>query len=83
MILGGEGLIKLTVPQGKVDLVTVSSIALSGVLLKGSVLSDCRFGSILQVRNNKPFWIAELIEGDTGSLDTAQRFIASKMTQVG
>ena len=78
-----ERLGTVTVPQGKVGLATVSSIAISGVLLKAGIPLDYKFGGVLQIRNYKPFRFVELIEYASCSLDPAEIFIASKMTRVG
>jgi len=79
----GERLGHLTVPQGRVGLATVSSVAIGGALLKAGIPMDSKFGGILQVRNHKPLRFTELIEYWGCSVDPAQIFVASKMTQVG
>ncbi len=78
----GERLGEVTVPQGKVGLATVSSIAISGALLKAGIPLDSKFGGILQVRGGRPLRFIELIEYAACSLDPSEVFIASKMTSV-
>ncbi len=79
----GERLGEVTVPQGSVGLATVSSIAISGVLLKAGIPLDTQFGGILQIRDHKPLRFTELIEYSGCSLDPCELFIAGKMTSVG
>jgi hypothetical protein len=78
----GESLGELAVPSGKVGLATVSSVAVSGVLLKAGVPLDSRFGGLLQYRNSKPLRFIELIEYAGCSLPPAEIFVASRMTGV-
>lgn len=72
----------VTVPQGKVGLATISSIVVSGALLKAGIPLVSKFGGILQVRNQKPLRFTDLIEYSGCSLDPAEIFIASRMTSV-
>lgn len=78
----GDRLGEIIVPQGKVGLATVSSIAISGVLLKAGIPLDSKFAGILEIRNQAPLRFIELIEYSGCSLDPAEVFIASKMTNV-
>ena len=78
----GERLGEVVVPQGKVGLATVSSITISGALLKAGIPLDSRFGGILQIRNQKPLRFVDLIEYAGSSLDPSEVFIAGKMTSV-
>lgn len=79
----GEVLGEVTVPAGKIGLATVSSVAISGVLLKAGVPLDSRFGGVLQLRNNSPLRFSELIECSGSSLSPAEIFVAGRMTKVG
>jgi repressor of nif and glnA expression len=78
----GESLGELAVPLGKVGIATVSSIAVSGVLLKAGVPLDSRFGGLLQYRKGNPLRFIELIEYAGCSLSPAEIFVASRMTGV-
>ena len=78
----GEMLGELTVPEGKIGLATVCSIAVNGTLLKAGVPIDSRFGGILQFRNHKPLRFVELIHYAGSSLDPSEVFISAKMTSV-
>lgn len=81
--LEGERLGEVIVSQGKVALATVSSIVISGVLLKAGIPLDSKFGGMLQIRNHAPLRFIELIEYSGCSLDPSELFIASRMTSIG
>ena len=70
------------VPLGKLGLATVSSIAVSGVLLKTGIPLAPKFGGILEIRNHRPLRFTELIHYSGCSCDPAEIFVASKMTTV-
>ena len=78
----GEMLGEITVPSGKIGLATVSSVAISGALLKSGIPLDSRFGGVLQFRNHSPLRFVELIECSACSLSPTEIFVASKMTRV-
>lgn len=79
----GERLGEVVVPPGMAGLATVSSIAISGALLKAGIPLDSRFGGLLQLRNRQPLRFIELIKYSGCSLNPAELFIASRMTCVG
>jgi repressor of nif and glnA expression len=70
------------VPEGKIALATVCSIAVNGSLLKAGVPIDSKFGGILQIRNHSPLRFVELIHYEGSSLDPSEIFIRAKMTSV-
>jgi repressor of nif and glnA expression len=78
----GQSLGEVVVPEGRVGLATVCSVAINGALLKAGVPMDSRFGGILQVRNRKPFRFVELIHYSGSSLDPSEVFIRAGMTSV-
>jgi hypothetical protein len=78
----GEGLGEITVPPGKVGVATISSVAVSGALLKAGIPLDSRFGGVLQFRNHRPLRFIELIEYSGCSLSPTEIFVASRMTSV-
>jgi repressor of nif and glnA expression len=79
----GGRLGEVVVPEDRVGLATVSSVAISGALLKAGIPLDSKFAGILQTRRQKPPRFIELIEYSGCSLDPAEIFIASKLTKVG
>jgi repressor of nif and glnA expression len=77
-----ERLGEVIVPIGKVGLATVSSITVSGVLLKTGIPLAPKFGGILEIRHHQPLRFTELIRYSGCSFDPAEIFVASKMTTV-
>jgi len=79
----GEKLGAAVVPEGKVGLATVCSVAVNGVLLKAGVPVDYRFGGLLEVRSLKPRRFVAIIDYAGTSLDPSEQFIQGRMTSVG
>ena len=82
--LAGEGgkLGEVTVPEGKVGLATICSVAVNGCLLKAGIPAHARFGGLLQVRGGQPYRFVDLIEFSGSTLEPSDIFIAGKMTGV-
>ena len=78
----GESLGELAVPPGKVGIATMSSVAISGVLLKAGIPLDLKFGGLLQFRSRNPLRFIELIEFSGCSMSPAEIFVAGGMTGV-
>jgi repressor of nif and glnA expression len=78
----GEQLGELVVPEGKVGLATVCSIAVNGCLLKAGVPMHSRFGGLIEIHNGKPRRFVELVEYAGTSLDPSQIFITGRLTTV-
>jgi repressor of nif and glnA expression len=79
----GEKLGAAVVPEGKIGLATVCSVALNGVLLKAGVPVEFRFGGLLEVRNLKPRRFVAIIDYAGTSVDPSEQFIQARMTSVG
>jgi repressor of nif and glnA expression len=77
-----ESLGEVTVPEGKIGLATVCSVALNGVLLKSGVPMASKFSAILQIKNNQPLRFVEIIEYAGCSLDPSEVFLRARMTSV-
>jgi repressor of nif and glnA expression len=78
----GEKLGDVVVPQGKTGLATVSSIVITGALLKSGIPIDSRFGGLVQIRNYEPCRFVNLIEYHGSTIDPHEVFISSRMTSV-
>ena len=78
----GEKLGELTIPNGKIGLATVSSIVITGLILKAGIPIGSRFGGLLQIQNYKPRRFVDLIEYHGSTIDPLEIFTASKMTSV-
>lgn len=79
----GERLGDVTIPQGRVGLASVSSIAVSGVLLKAGIPVVCRFEGLLELRDRQAVRFTQLVDCAGCSLHTAEILIAGGMTSVG
>jgi repressor of nif and glnA expression len=79
----GEKLGSTVVPEGKVGLATVCSVAIGGVFLKAGVPTEYRFGGVLEVRNSRPRRFVNIVEYAGTSLDPSEQFIRARMTSVG
>jgi repressor of nif and glnA expression len=79
----GEKLGAAVVPEGKIGLATVCSVAINGVLLKAGVPVDFRFGGVLEVRNSRPRRFVAIIEYAGTSVDPSEQYIRARMTSVG
>ena len=79
----GEKLGAVVVPEGKIGLATVCGVAINGVLLKGGVPVEFRFGGVLELRNSKPRRFVAIIDYAGTSVDPSEQFIRARMTSVG
>jgi HTH-type transcriptional regulator, global nitrogen regulator NrpRI len=79
----GERLGGVVVPEGKVGLATVCSVAVNGVLLKAGVPVESRFGGVLEVRDSMPRRFTAIINYAGTSLDPSEQYIRAGMTSVG
>jgi len=78
----GETLGGLTIPKGMAGLGTVCSLTINGILLNNCIPIYSKFSGILKVENYQHKRFTELIYYDASSLDPAEIFIKSKMTDV-
>jgi len=79
----GERLGNVLVPEGKVGLATVCSVAVNGVLLKAGVPVESRFGGVLEIRNSRPRRFTAIINYAGTSLDPSEQYMRASMTSVG
>jgi repressor of nif and glnA expression len=78
----GERLGQVVVPEDHIGLSTVCSVTINGVLLKGGIPMDSRFGGILEIQRRKPLRFVEIIHYSGSSLDPSEAFIRARMTAV-
>ncbi|MBM3238912.1 DUF128 domain-containing protein [Candidatus Poribacteria bacterium] len=78
----GEYLSGIIVPQGKVAFGTVCAVTINGILLHHRIPVYSKFGGILQVDDSDPLRFTEIISYEGTSLDPAEIFIKSRMTDV-
>lgn len=79
----GERIGNIVVPKGKICLATLSSITISGVLLKAGVPAHARFGGLLEIRNSRPLRFVSIITYTGSSLSPFEVYIKGTMTSVG
>ena len=79
----GEKLGSVVIPEGKIGIATISSIALNGVLLHSGIASEYRFGGVLEMRKFTPKRFVAIIEYSSTSLDPSEQFIRAGMTSIG
>lgn len=79
----GQKLGSVVVPQGKVGLATVCSVAINGVLLKAGVPVASRFGGVLEVGPSERGRFVAVINYEGTSLDPSEQYIRAGMTSVG
>jgi len=78
----GETVGGLTIPEGMAGLGTVCSLTINGILLNNCIPVYSKFSGILKVENSQHKRFIELIYYNASSLDPAEIFIKSKMTDV-
>lgn len=82
LAMQGEKIGGMTVPQGKVDIATVCSVTVNGILLSERIPVASRFGGLLEIRNGQPTRFVELIEYGGTTLDPLEAYIRAGMTRV-
>ncbi len=76
----GERFADTSVPDGCIEIGTVCSVTLNGVLLAHGIPTNSRFGGVLEFQDYKPTRFVELINYDGTTLDPLEVFIRSGMT---
>lgn len=82
MANSGEKLGDVIIPDGKVGIATVCGVVVNGVLLKGGVPMESKFGGILEIRGYKPLRFTAIINYGGTSLDPSEQYIRARMTSV-
>ena len=78
----GQQLGNMIVPEGMVGIGTVCGVTVNGILLQHRIPVYSKFGGIVQLKSSKPLRFTEIINYDGTSLDPAEIFIKSRMTNV-
>lgn len=78
----GQKLGKTNIPQGMIGIGTVCAVTINGILLHHRIPVYSKFGGIVQLESFEPTRFTEIISYDGTSLDPAEIFIKSKMTNV-
>jgi hypothetical protein len=80
LLVPGERVGHLSIPETMVGIGTVCSITLNGVLLKYGIPTNSRFAGLLEIRDRKPLRFVEMITYEGTSIDPLEVFIRSGMT---
>jgi repressor of nif and glnA expression len=78
----GQNIGKAIIPEGMVGIGTVCAVTINGILLHSRIPVYSKFGGIVQLESFEPLRFTEIISYDGTSLDPAEIFIKSKMTNV-
>jgi repressor of nif and glnA expression len=79
----GEKLGSVVVPDGKIGVATICSVAVNGILLKAGIPVVSQFGGVLEVRESKPGRFTAVINYAGTSIDPSEQYIRAGMTSVG
>lgn len=82
IVPSGQQLGKVIVPEGMVGIGTVCAVTINGILLQHRIPVYSKFGGIVQFESFEPVRFTEIISYDGTSLDPAEIFIKSQMTNV-
>jgi HTH-type transcriptional regulator, global nitrogen regulator NrpRI len=78
----GEAIGKFRVPEGRIAIGTVCSVAINGFLLAEGIPTTSRFGGLLEMHDREPVRFTEMIHYAGSSLDPLEIFISGGMTSV-
>jgi repressor of nif and glnA expression len=78
----GQTILENDVPEGQVAVATVCSITIDGVLLKGGLPVDIKFGGIVRIENGEVKRFTDIIDYSGTSINPMSVFTARKMTSI-
>ncbi|OPY30058.1 MAG: Ribonuclease R winged-helix domain protein [Methanocella sp. PtaU1.Bin125] len=78
----GQTILENDVPEGQVAVATVCSITIDGVLLKGGLPVDIKYGGIVRIENGKVERFTDIIDYSGTSINPMSVFTARKMTSI-
>jgi repressor of nif and glnA expression len=79
----GEKLGSVVVPDGKIGVATICSVAVNGILLKAGIPVVSQFGGVLEVKETKPERFIAVINYAGTSIDPSEQYIRAGMASVG
>jgi repressor of nif and glnA expression len=77
-----EKLGSIIVPEGKIGIGTVCSVAVNGVLSRLGIPIESKFGGVLELRNPNPERFVAIIYYNGTSIDPSEQYIRAGMTNV-
>jgi len=72
----------IEIKKGNIGIATMCSITIDGILLKNGIISDPKYGGILEVKDNDPLGFEDVIVYSGTTIDPMRIFIKKKMTRV-
>ena len=78
----GEKLGSVVVPDGRIGVATICSVAINGALLKAGIPVTSQFGGVLEVKEAKPERFIAVINYAGSSIDPSEQYIRAGMTSV-
>ncbi|NPE27688.1 DUF128 domain-containing protein [Methanococcoides sp. SA1] len=82
IIRSGETIGDLKIAQGDVGIATVCSITIDGVLLKGGVMINPRFGGVVQIKNGQPVRFTDVVTYASTTIDPLEVLMSQDITSV-
>ncbi len=78
----GEEIGGLKVPFGKVGIATMCSITIDGLLLKSGVLTNPKFGGVVQIQNGLPVRFTDVLTYTSTTIDPLEVLMSQDITSV-
>nr|WP_300606708.1 DUF128 domain-containing protein [Methanohalophilus sp.] len=78
----GETIGSLKIPPGKVGIATMCSITIDGLLLKSGVLSNPKFGGVVQIHNGLPVRFTDVLTYTSTTIDPLEVLMSQDITSV-
>lgn len=82
IINSGETIGDLKIGKGDVGIATVCSITIDGVLLKGGVMINPRFGGVVQIKNGQPTRFTDVVTYASTTIDPLEVLMSQDITSV-
>jgi repressor of nif and glnA expression len=79
----GQKLGSVVVPDGKIGVATICSVAVNGILLKAGIPVVSQFGGVLEVKETRPERFIAVINYAGTSIDPSEQYIRAGMASVG
>ncbi|MCD6528939.1 DUF128 domain-containing protein [Candidatus Bathyarchaeota archaeon] len=78
----GEEYGEISVPEGKVALLTVCNLTVDGILIHSGIPLFFKYGGLVQVLDGKPLRFVEMISYDGTTIPPLEVFVYRKMTSI-
>ncbi|ADE37300.1 DUF128 domain-containing protein [Methanohalophilus mahii] len=78
----GDVIGDLTIPEGKVGIATMCSMTIDGVLLKSGIMTNPKFGGVVQIRNGLPVRFTDVLTYASTTIDPLEVLMSQDITSV-